>query len=386
MAEADKKMTHKLYLPQGYEKITPYMKQMKDAQSNWMPDSLFADFDPNCSHQGWVDIIKACDASSTKELSVWPSPDQTFGDNAPYKKTSIMPIENELSCECTVFEPIEESEEKKLMFLYVHGGGMAIFDGKGVLEWSSANYAMQGHIGVNVCFTNSVDECYPRGLNDVISAIKYFKTKYADKVKGICIHGESGGANLVVAALMKLKQEEPEKDYVDCIFVGCPYLYPFSGPLEEEFPTPADIKSSIEEFKEDNLANKIATRAFFLAYKGPEKDELEHLQDKFAWPYFAQEEDFKNFPPTYILSNEADVLNNVGLRFYRQLIGAGVQAYHSTEAGTFHGSEGMDMFYGKMVNARRKTFLNLALQAKEEQEQQAKAAAAEKVEEARKAA
>merc|ERR1719204_1766570 len=88
-------MMHKLYLPQGYDKLTPYMKQMKDAQSQWMPDSLFADFDPNCEHQGWVDIIKACDANSTKELAVWPSPDQTFGDNAPYKKTSIMPIENE---------------------------------------------------------------------------------------------------------------------------------------------------------------------------------------------------------------------------------------------------------------------------------------------------
>jgi len=385
MAEADKQVTYKMYTPHAYEKLTPLMQNMKEAQKDWFPENIMDDFDEKNGHEAWLDLSRKAGESSTKALSKYPTPDAAFGENLPYKKTLIGPIENELSCECTVLEPLEDNGQKKMMFIYVHGGGMAIFDGKGVFEWISVPYATEGNIAVNVHFTNSVDECYPRGLNDTISAIKYLATKYKDQVKGICIHGESGGANLVVAALMKLKQEEPEKDYVDCAYVACPYLYPFMGLSEEVFPTPKDIKSSIDEFAEGTPSYEVVPRAFYLAYKGPDKDEVEFLQDKFAWPYFAAEEDFKDFPPFYVMSNECDVLKEVGLRFYRQLIGAGVQAYHTIEAGTFHGSEANDMFYASMISKRRETFLTLVLNAKAEKKQ-AEAAAAKKEQDAKNAA
>merc|ERR1711973_329534 len=209
----------------------------------------------------------------------YQSPDAMFGENAPYKKTVISPIEGKLSCKCTVFEPLQESESKQLMFIFVHGGGMAMHDGTGVLEWAPCTYGMEGHIGATVLFTNSVDECYPRGLNAVISAIKYLSATYKDKVKGICLHGESGGANLIIAAMMKMKQEEPEKDYVDCMYVECAYLYPVLGFGEDTFATPEDIKGSVEEFSEDDAQTKLMSRALFLSYKGPDRDETKFLQD-----------------------------------------------------------------------------------------------------------
>jgi len=374
MAEAEQKIVTKSYIPQNYDKLTPYMKNAKGLQKKWMPEDLGKGFDPNCDHDTWVKLVRETGDSSQKAIKQWPSPDDFFKEKAQdmYKKTLIAPIEGKLACECIVFEPVKPAEDE-LMFIYVHGGGMAMFDGKDAFEWGPATYAMEGHIGATVLFTNSVDECYPRGLNDVISAIKYLSATYKDKVKGICVHGESGGANLIVAAMMKIKQEEPEKDYVDCLYIECPYLYPTNGFGEDTFATPEDIKGSIEEFSEDDALSfnesKLIGRALFLSYKGPDRDETKFLQDKFAWPYFATEDDFKNFPMTYVQSNECDVLKDIGLRLYRQLIGAGVKAFHAIESGTFHASEKQDLLYNRLVAKRRETFLKCIL----EQREQAKA-------------
>merc|ERR1719204_3099332 len=268
-----------------------------------------------------------------------------------------------------VFEPVKPAEDQ-LMFIFVHGGGMAMFDGRDTLEWAPATYAMNGHIGATVLFTNSVDECYPRGLNDTISAIKYLVATYKDKVKGICLHGESGGGNLIVAAMLKMKQEEPDKDYVDLLYAECPYLYPVGSITSEKtFATPKDISGAIDEFTEENETHGTAClqRGLFLTYKGPERDEVEFLQDKFAWPYFATEADLKNFPVTYVQDNECDQLKDIGLRFYRQLLGAGVKAYHATEAGTFHASEQYDMQYSRIIRKRRETLLDAVMTQKAQQ-------------------
>jgi len=371
MAEAEQKIVTKSYIPQKYDKLTPDQKSAHGLQKQWLPEGFGKDFDPNSDHATWVKFCRESGDSCQKALKQFPGPDAYLKEKAQhmYKKTLIAPIEDKLACECMVFEPVKPAEDK-LMFIYVHGGGMAMFDGKDTLEWGPASYAMDGHIGATVLFTNSVDECYPRGLNDVISAIKYLSATYKDKVKGICLHGESGGANLIVAAMLKMKQEEPEKDYVDCMYVECAYLYPVNGFGEDTFATPEDIKGSLEEFSEDDVMGKLMGRAMFLSYKGPDRDETKFLQDKFAWPYFATEDDLKKFPITYVQSNECDVLKDIGLRFYRQLIGAGVKAFHAIEAGTFHAGEKQDLMYNRLVAKRRETFLKCIL----EQRAQAKAA------------
>lgn len=216
-------------------------------------------------------------------------------------------------------------------------------------------------------------------MNDTISAIKYLVATYKDKVKGVCLHGESGGANLIIASMMKMKQEEPDKDYVDVLYAECPFIYPIGSKTLETFATPEDISGSIDEFAEENPTHSMACmhRGIFVTYKGPERDEVEFLQDKFAWPYFATEADLKNFPVTYVQDNECDQLKDIGLRFYRQLLAAGVQAYHTVEGGTFHAGEKYDLMYSQLISKRRETLLNAVLEQKAEQ---AKAAALAKEE------
>merc|ERR1719480_625684 len=172
---------------------------------------------------------------------------------------------------------------------------------------------------------------------------------------------------------MKKKQAEPDKDYVDCLYVECPFIYPIEAFPEEMFATPEDIKGgALAEFAPEKPTHTTAcvSRAFFVAYKGPERDEIEFLQDKFAWPYFATEADLKNFPVTYVQSNECDQLKDVGLRFYRQLIAAGVKAFHTIEAGTYHAGEKRDLFYCNLISKRREKLLSVVI------DQKAKAASA----------
>jgi len=366
MAEVEQKQI-KSYKPRGYAKLTPFMKESQTGGSfNVILPAGWQDaFDVNGDHDAWVKLCKEGGKKMEEPMKQWPSPDQSFGDSPPYKKIVIAPIAGVLTCECTVFEPIEDAKNK-FMFIYVHGGGMGIFDGKGVFEWGPCTYALDGHIGATVHFTNSTEECYPRGLNDTISAIKYLANTYKDKVQGICVHGESGGGNLVAAAIMKMKEQEPEKDYVDCLYIECPFLYPVNCLPEETFPTPEDIKPSVVEFADENPTHASACfiQSFFKSYKGPDRDAHEFLQDKFAWPYFATESDLKNFPVTYVQSNECDQLKDIGLRFYRQLISAGVKAYHTVEAGTYHASEKRDPLYFNMQSKRRETLLSAVVAQK----------------------
>lgn len=369
MAEAEQKQ--KLYTPKGFAKLTPTQKAQHEAQAaNLLPEGWMQDFDVNSDHAAWAKFMREAGVHFEAMFKGVDGPNKVM-PNA-FKRTVISPIAGDLTCECTVYEPIEDAKDK-FLFIYVHGGGMCFFDGKGPLEWGPAFYAMDGHIGATVHFTNSTEECYPRGLNDTISAIKYLVEKYKDQVKGVCLHGESGGANLVIAAMMKLTQDEPDKSYVDLLYAECPFLYPIQFTSEDKFATPEDIKGSIDEFALKNPSHALACiqRGTFLCYKGPNRDDIDHLQDKFAWPYFATEEDFKNFPVTYVQDNECDMLKDVGLRFYRQLIGAGVKAYHSVEGGTMHAGEKFDMLYNKLILKRRATVLSAVIEDREQQAAQA---------------
>jgi len=362
MAEAEPKEV-KSYLPQKFDKLTPMHKGFtKMLFSDWAADLSKIEGKAE-GYEYYLKVAKLAEKTALESIGEHPSPQSVFPDDAPFKRTVVSP-HGELTCECTIYEPLEASENQ-LMFIYIHGGGMFMFDGKGMMEWDAAKYAIAGHIGVIVHFTNSTVEPYPRGLNDVCSAIRYAHKKF--KPSGVCLYGDSGGANLVTAATMKLTQNGEQ--LVDCIYVSCPYLHPILG-IPDDCGIPEDISGSVQEFyPEKESLFDINFRAGFWCYKGPDKDAVEHLHDPFAWPYFATEEHFKNFPPTYIVSNECDVLKDVGLRFFRQLQAAGVQAYHVTEAGTFHAGEIWDQFYAEIVMERRVTFLKMVLKNQKKESQ-----------------
>ena len=62
-------------------------------------------------------------------------------------------------------------------------------------------------------------------------------------------------------------------------------------------------------------------------------------KDPLAWPSFAQEEDVRGLPKTYIIVNELDPLRDEGVNFYRLLREADVEAQCRQVMGSVHGTE-----------------------------------------------
>ena len=218
---------------------------------------------------------------------------------------------------------------------YIHGGGMAM------MSCYDANYrawgrmiAHQGVVVVMVDFRNSllassVPEVapYPAGLNDCVSGLRWLRANTAAlNVDGerIILAGESGGANLSLATLLKLKQDG-ELTGIKGLYLMCPYL---AGEWAAE-PGSSALENSgiIMELRGSNWGS--------MGYG----IEAYRAEDPLAWPGFATEADLAGLPPVVINVNECDPLRDDGVELYSKLLRAGVPARCRQLMGTVHGTE-----------------------------------------------
>ena len=217
---------------------------------------------------------------------------------------------------------------------YIHGGGMATsscFDGM-YRAWGKI-IAARGVAVAMVDFRNALRASsapeiapFPAGLNDCISGLKWVHA-HADALNidpaKIIVAGESGGGNLSIATVLKLKQEG-ELGLIKGLYALCPYI---SG----QWPRPEYPSSTENEGIFLNLHNNRGA----ISYGIEQFDKRNPL----AWPGFATAEDVKGFPPTVISVNECDPLRDEGIVFYRLLLNNGVAAKCRQVMGTVHGVE-----------------------------------------------
>jgi len=217
---------------------------------------------------------------------------------------------------------------------YIHGGGMATsscFDGM-YRAWGKI-IAARGVAVAMVDFRNALRASsapeiapFPAGLNDCISGLKWVHA-HADALNidpaKIIVAGESGGGNLSIAAVLKLKQDG-ELGLIKGLYALCPYI---SG----QWPRPEYPSSTENEGIFLNLHNNRGA----ISYGIEQFDKRNPL----AWPGFATAEDVKGFPPTVISVNECDPLRDEGIVFYRLLLNNGVAAKCRQVMGTVHGVE-----------------------------------------------
>jgi acetyl esterase/lipase len=117
---------------------------------------------------------------------------------------------------------------------YIHGGGMqtmSCFNGM-YRAWGRI-VAARGVAVVMVDFRNALRPSsaeqvapFPAGLNDCVSGFRWLRER-AEAMNidpdRIVIAGESGGGNLAIATVMKLKQEG-DLDKVKGLYALCPYI------------------------------------------------------------------------------------------------------------------------------------------------------------------
>jgi acetyl esterase/lipase len=227
-----------------------------------------------------------------------------------------------------------ETDARLPCVYYIHGGGMATnscFEGM-YRAWGKI-IAARGVAVAMVDFRNclrasSAPEIapFPAGLNDCVSGLRWVcanaDTLNIDPAK-IVVAGESGGGNLAIATVMKLKQDG-DLDLVKGLYALCPYI---SG----QWPLPQYPSSTENEGIFLNLHNNRGAMAYGI--------EAFEARNPLAWPAFATAEDVKGFPPTVISVNECDPLRDEGIVFYRLLMQNGVAAKCRQVMGTVHGTE-----------------------------------------------
>ncbi len=217
---------------------------------------------------------------------------------------------------------------------YIHGGGMqylSCYDGN-YRAWGKI-IAQQGVAVAMVDFRNAVApssvpeiEPFPAGLNDCISGLEWLWNKHEllnidpDQV---VVAGESGGGNLAIASILKLKETGLHRR-VKGLFALCPYI---AGKWPQpQYPSSAELNGVMLELHNNQGRIGYGIEAF-------------EARNPLAWPAFASEEDVTDFPPTFISVNEFDPLRDEGIEFYRLLLRAGVPARCREVMGTIHGTE-----------------------------------------------
>lgn len=227
-----------------------------------------------------------------------------------------------------------DTDERLPCLYYIHGGGMqsmSCFNGL-YRGWGKI-LAAQGVAVVMVDFRNALRpssapevEPFPAGLNDCVSGLKWTHAQ-ADALRidpaRIVVTGESGGGNLSIATVLKLKQDG-DLSLVKGLYALCPYI---AG----RWPQP-DLPSSTEN---NGLLLDLHNNRGAMAY-GIEAFEA---RNPLAWPGFATVDDLRGLPPTVIRVNECDPLRDEGIAFYRRLLQAGVKARCLQAMGTIHGTE-----------------------------------------------
>ena len=217
---------------------------------------------------------------------------------------------------------------------YIHGGGMqtmSCFNGM-YRAWGRI-MAARGIAVVMPDFRNALRPSsapevapFPAGLNDCVSGLRWLhKNVEALNIdpKRIVVAGESGGGNLAIATIMKLKREG-DLDLAKGLYALCPYIAG-QWPLGQN-PSSRENNGILLDLHNNRGA---------MAYGIKERE----AKNPLAWPGFAKQEDVEGFPPTIISVNECDPLRDEGIGFYRLLLAAGVKARCRQVMGSIHGTE-----------------------------------------------
>jgi len=200
----------------------------------------------------------------------------------------------------------------------LHGGFLAGGEGDfsefGPFAWWRHKLAKSGMVVIGVNFRNSaVGEGaapFPAGLTDVCSTIKHVnanKDRY--NITRVLVTGDNGGANLAVAAAIKLKG----RGLIDGCFLMGPYIY---GPHYMENPDSIQSHWECDRY----IVGRADAQVFAELYTPDAADAKNGL----AWPYWATRQQLQGLPPMAILVDEISFLRDEGVKFALKLKEAGV--------------------------------------------------------------
>ncbi|KAJ9638975.1 hypothetical protein H2201_005884 [Coniosporium apollinis] len=219
---------------------------------------------------------------------------------------------------------------------YIHGGGMVIIktDNRVSKTWCE-DLALTGLVLIAIDFRNAyTDEGlhpFPAGLNDCCSGVAWIDAHRKDLgITKIVLQGESGGANLCCATMLKAKQDG-KLSMIDGVYAMAPYISGAYGWDEEK--KLAHLPSLVECNGYFINCQQMDVMAGFYDPIG------EHASNPLVWPLNASKEDLADLPPHVVVVDELDPLRDEGRAYFRKLLQAGVKAVGRVNLGITHSAD-----------------------------------------------
>jgi len=213
-----------------------------------------------------------------------------------------------------------EKSEKLPLFVNIHGGGFVI----GHAEMDDPymmNVANKANVKIiNIDYSLSPDEEFPKALNECIGVIKYAKEhaeEFGIDPDKIAIGGHSAGANFSTAIC--LKDAETKELGIKGLILDYPPLDIFTDPYLKPHP-------------KRSLSTKMG-RIFNVCYC----DSKEERKNPLISPVFATIDQVQSFPPTLILTAGRDSLCKEAEDFRDKLLQSGITVTHKRFEDSVHG-------------------------------------------------
>ncbi|KAK5153727.1 hypothetical protein LTS14_007421 [Recurvomyces mirabilis] len=219
--------------------------------------------------------------------------------------------------------------------LQCHGGGsIASFglNNKVYIRWCRS-LAAQGMVVISVDYRDPIhlaEGLFPNGLNDICAATVYVHSHRSTlNIRNIVLQGDAMGANLVLAAAIKAKQDG-WSNKIDGVYAQSPMIsnaYNWSEARKlQELPSLLECHGYL-------------VNVDYMAYAA-------HLYtprsvdgtNPLAWPHHANRLELQGLPPHVLALDELDPLRSEGEAYLRKLVQAGVPAVGHVNLGTVHGA------------------------------------------------
>jgi acetyl esterase len=222
---------------------------------------------------------------------------------------------------CQVFAD-SRSLRFRRMVLYVHGGGFTVGQSEDIAYIASRMAADSGVVVVGVNYRLAPEWPFPAGLDDCIAVLHWMR-EHGSEIGGnpswVAVAGDSSGGNF--AAALPLKAREDGVKPPDAVIALCPITDFFF----EEYPS----------FERLGPLGIVYDTAFIGFIRGA----YAVYYKNWAHPHISPlRGDLRGYPPTLIISGEADPLIDDNRAFAEKLRARGNQRVeHFVRAGMPHG-------------------------------------------------
>ena len=215
--------------------------------------------------------------------------------------------------------PDKDKEEKRPLFLYIHGGGFI----SGVTDMRNtyiSNWAEQGFVCASVSYTYAPEKIFPEQLHEVFSAVDFIfdnASQYGIDTDNIVIAGESAGGYYI----SYLSACCADKSLYDKLGITFRHRDEFSIRAMVSICGCHNLTSLTDKSKPQSKFPDI--KMMVSSFAGVPYKEIPRFLQSDNGRYFTPPA-HKDFPPTFLIWGDKDYLRYEAFDFSEVLTGLGV--------------------------------------------------------------